>query len=163
MWSRCFLFLNKRKSWSKWYELGSSVIVHCGWSVSICVGGGGGEAGEEMGRDQVGQLTRWCVSSEDHLLTLLISSVVYSFFVIFDSRDGDLSYFYDIFNCYLFKYCLYSVLSSLTLSYMYLTYSFYATFYFFMFYSIGAWGQAKCHLNPRFVIPRTMRQCRPWL
>lgn len=41
---------------------------------------------------------------------------------------------------------------------MYLTYSFYATFYFFMFYSIGAWGQAKCRLNPRFVIPGTMTQ-----
>ena len=40
-------------------------MVHCDWSVCMCVevGCGGGREAEEMARDQVGQLTRWCVSS----------------------------------------------------------------------------------------------------
>ena len=66
-------------------------MVHCGWSVSLCVVGEGRETGEETGRGQAGQLTGWCVSSENQSSALLICSVVCLFFVIFDSRDGDLS------------------------------------------------------------------------
>ena len=53
--------------------------------------GEGRETGEETGRGQAGQLTGWCVSSENQSSALLICSVVCLFFVIFDSRDGDLS------------------------------------------------------------------------